>query len=93
MNRDAISATIIRDRGQLTIPKKLREKASWLSEGSIVAVLSSLGEEIKIMPYREAGKKGQTDWEEVWERIKISRTFSGKRGNLSGFIAKDRASH
>lgn len=93
MNGDVVPATIIRERGQLTIPKKLRERVSWLSDGSIVAVLSSLDEEIKIMPYREVGKKGKTDWEEVWGRIRVSRSFEGKRGNLSGFIAKDRALH
>lgn len=90
---DLFSTTIIRQRGQLTIPKKLREKAFWLSEGSIVAILSSLDEEIKIKPYQKVGEKININWEEVWEKVKVSRTFKGKRGNLSEFIAKDRASH
>lgn len=93
MNGDMFSIIIVRQRGQLTIPKKLREKASWLSEGSMVAILSSLDKEIKIKPYQEVEEKRTVNWKEVWEKIKVSRTFEGKRGNLSRFIAEDRSLH
>ncbi|PIS14782.1 hypothetical protein COT64_00810 [Candidatus Shapirobacteria bacterium CG09_land_8_20_14_0_10_39_12] len=90
MNGDLVSTTTIRQRGQLTIPKKIREKTDWLSDGAIVEILSSL-QEVKIVPYKESAKV--IDWEAIWERIKLARRFKGKRGNLSSFIFKDRTSH
>lgn len=91
MNGDYISTTTIRQRGQLTIPGKLRKKSHWLSEGSVVAILSSFDEEIKVIPYKEKAEK--IDWKQIWDKIKLARTFIGKRGNLSEFILKDRANH
>jgi len=91
MNGNMISTTIVRQRGQLTIPKKLRDRASWFTEGSVVAILTSMQREIKVVPYREAGVK--LDWKGIWEKIELVRTFKGERGNLSGFIVKDRFLH
>lgn len=91
MNGDYLSTTVIRQRGQLTLPKKLRTENSWLAEGMVVTVLSSVQKEVKIIPYKESFKK--TDWKNIWEKIKLSRTFSGKRGNLSQFVIKDRSEH
>lgn len=90
MNGDLISTTAIRQRGQLTIPKKLRKRLDWLSEGSLVSVLSSL-EEVKIMPYRELS--GKVDWKSIWDKVRLARSFKGKKGNLSQFIIRDRSSH
>lgn len=91
MNGDLISTTTVRQRGQLTIPRKLRKKVRWLSEGSIVAILSSANGEIKVVPYKAGTEK--IDWKQVWDKIKLARSFKGERGNLSGFILEDRASH
>lgn len=91
MDGDLISTTTIRQRGQLTIPGKLRKKARWLSEGSVVAILSSFDEEIKVVPYKE--RTEEIDWKQVWGKIKLARSFKGERGNLSEFIFKDRANH
>jgi len=91
MNGDLISTTTIRQRGQLTIPKKLRESENWLADGAVVAILPSLQREVKIIPYREDAKV--VDWNAVWGKIKLARSLKGKRGNLSAFILKDRASH
>ena len=91
MNGDLISTTTIRQRGQLTIPGKFRKNISWLSEGSVVAILSSFDEEIKVIPYKEKIEK--IDWKKVWDNIKLARTFIGEKGNLSGFIFRDRANH
>ena len=91
MNGDLISTTTIRQRGQLTIPGKFRKNISWLSEGSVVAILSSFDEEIKVIPYRE--EKEKIDWTQIWDKIKLARSFKGERGNLSEFIFKDRVNH
>ena len=91
MNGNLISTTTIRQRGQLTLPKKLRENENWLADGAVVAILSALQREIKIIPYQ--GDAEIVDWNAVWEKIKLARSFKGKRGNLSAFILKDRASH
>jgi len=91
MNGDYISTTVIRQRGQLTLPKKLRTENSWLAEGMVVAVLSSVQKEVKIIPYKVSSKK--TDWKDIWEKIKLSRTFLGQRGNLSQFVVEDRSAH
>lgn len=91
MNGDLISATTIRQRGQLTIPGNLRKKLNWLSEGSVVAILSSLKKEIKIVPYRELSSS--IDWKAIWEKIRLARSFKGEKGNLSQFVVRDRSSH
>ena len=91
MNGDLVSTTTIRQRGQLTIPKKIREKSSWLSDGAVVAILSSVQKEVKIIPYQEGA--GIVNWGEIWEKIRLTRTFKGARGNLSRFIFRDRSSH
>lgn len=32
-------------------------------------------------------------WDDLWQKIRISRSFIGKEGNLSEIIAKDRHNH
>lgn len=38
-------------------------------------------------------KNKKSFWNNLWEKIKISRSFVGKRGNLSAIIAEDRQNH
>lgn len=80
----------IRQRGQITIPKNIRDEISWLSKDSAIAVKVA-DEEICISPYKESAKP--VDWKNIWDQIELSRSFKGKRGDLSAFIAEDRRSH
>lgn len=81
---------VIRQRGQLTIPDQVRHMAAWLQAGAVVGV-EVAEEEVRIRPYAEARKR--IDWNEVWRKIELARSFKGKRGNLSAMIAEDRDSH
>lgn len=89
MNLQAVG--IIRDRGQLTIPDKIRETFRWLTPSSIVTITSQKPDEIIIRPV--SANKRAVDWDALWNNIKLSRSFKGKGGNLSEFIAKDREQH
>jgi len=80
---------IIRKRGQLTIPDKIRETFSWLVPSSTVTITSQKPDEIVIRPI-SAGKKA-VDWDELWRNIQRVRSYrGGGSGNLSKFIAEDR---
>jgi bifunctional DNA-binding transcriptional regulator/antitoxin component of YhaV-PrlF toxin-antitoxin module len=80
----------IRQRGQITLPKKIRDSLDWLIENSVIGIKAT-ETEICISPYRESKKP--IDWKNIWNQIELSRSFKGKRGNLSEFIAEDRQSH
>ena len=83
---------IIRNRGQLTIPDKIRETFRWLTPSSTVTITSQKPDEIVIRPYTQSEKK--IDWDKIWKQIKRVRAFKGEgRGNLSQFIAQDRETH
>jgi bifunctional DNA-binding transcriptional regulator/antitoxin component of YhaV-PrlF toxin-antitoxin module len=81
---------VIRDRGQLTIPEKIRNFLEWSSPNSVVSLITVSKEELIIKPFE--GKK-QIDWSTIWMNINLSRSYIGKQGNLSGFITSDRNSH
>lgn len=84
------NALTIRDRGQLTIPNEIREAFTWLSVGAVVQFVS-VGEEVKVIPYKHTQKS--PNWVKIREGIELARSFTGKRGNLSAFVARDRISH
>ena len=86
------STTTIRQRGQVTIPSEIRQRADWLTKGSVLAIIASASKEIKIMPYEQT-LDSKIDWKKIWERINLARSFKGKRGNLSKFIIEDRHRH
>lgn len=89
MNIQAVG--IIRNRGQLTIPDKIRETFDWLTPSSVVTITSQKPDEIIIRPV-SVNKK--IDWDKIWEGIKKSRAIKGKgKGSLSKFIAEDRYHH
>lgn len=78
---------IIRERGQLTLPDKIRELLPWLSPNSPVTVSNRGREEVLIRPF----ENGEVlDWEKIWYQIELSRSFKGKVGNLSKIIEGDR---
>ena len=83
---------IIRQRGQITIPETIRGRVPWLKENSMITISQKNQSEIVIRPLG-AANGNQTDWSKVWRMINLARSFKGKRGNLSSFIAKDRFSH
>lgn len=84
------ATAIIRKRGQLTIPDSIREILNWAMPASVVSISAEKPDEIIIRPHKT---KQQIDWDELWNKIKLSRSFKGKRGNLSEFIPKDRGRH
>ncbi len=38
-------------------------------------------------------KKEAVDWEKIWLNIDLSRSYKGKKGNLTSFIVTDRQIH
>jgi bifunctional DNA-binding transcriptional regulator/antitoxin component of YhaV-PrlF toxin-antitoxin module len=81
---------VIRDRGQLTIPEKIRQIIYWSFPNSVVTVTANSKDELVIRPFKE---QKQVDWDSVWQNIELSRSFVGQNENLSSFIIKDRGSH
>lgn len=81
--------SVVRDRGQLTIPDAIRKIASWITPSSAVTITVVSSDEIRIKPHQK-----QVYWDKLWKQMKRVRAFNGKgRGNLSEFIAKDRETH
>ena len=84
------TTSIIRDRGQLTIPDSIREIVDWVAPGSVVTIARMKPDEIVIRPHSKEAIK--TNWDKLWMDIQRVRSYKGKGGgNLSAFIAKDRA--
>ncbi len=82
------AVSIIRDRGQLTIPDSIRKLVKWATPLSAVSISVVKPDEIIIKPHQY---QKQVDWDQLWKQIKRVRAFKGKgRGNLSTFIMKDR---
>lgn len=83
------TVSIVRDRGQLTIPDSIRRVVTWITPMSAVIISVIKPDEIIIKPHQR-----QVDWEEVWKNIRKSRKISGK-GNISTveFLKHDRSSH
>ena len=83
---------IIRSRGQLTIPDKIRETFQWLTPSSAVTITSQNLDEIIIRP-ASASKKA-VDWDKIWEGIRKSRAIKGKNPvSALEILQKDRQSH
>lgn len=83
------TVSIIRDRGQLTIPDSIRRVVSWITPMSAVSISVIKPDEIVIKPHQK-----QVNWDQVWENIRKSRAIPGK-GNISAteFLEQDRRSH
>ena len=83
------AVSIIRDRGQLTIPDSIRKTVDWVAPMSAITLYVNWPDEIVIRPHH----KKKVDWDKLWKQIKRVRSFKGKgQSNLSAFIAKDRES-
>lgn len=81
----------IRQRGQLTIPEKIRAKLDWAKDYSAVKI-DIRRNEIVLKPYSDFNFSNE-QWSQLWRDIKAVRKFKGKDGNLAGFIAQDRHNH
>lgn len=83
------TVSIIRDRGQLTIPDSIRATHDWASPNSAVVITSVQPDEIIIRPHQKV-----VDWDKLWKQMKRVRAFRGRnKGSLSEFIIKDRETH
>lgn len=85
---------IVRERGQLTIPKKMREYLGWIKKNAVITI--SVPDEKTLLitpPDNTADQKKEVDWDKIWKNIELVRSFKGKRGNLSRFVIKDRKNH
>lgn len=83
--------SIIRNRGQLTIPDNIRKAMPWADAMSPVSISTHGSDEIIIRPH----KFGNLDWEKIWSGINEARSIrkKGMQGSLSEFITDDRHSH
>ncbi|MBI2596615.1 hypothetical protein HYW41_00435 [Candidatus Daviesbacteria bacterium] len=83
------TVSIVRDRGQLTIPDSIRRVVNWIAPMSAVSISVVKPDEIIIKPHQQ-----QIDWDQVWENIRKSRASLGK-GKISAaeFLEQDRRSH
>jgi len=83
------TVSIVRDRGQLTIPDSIRRVVSWVTPMSAVSISVLKPDEIVIKPHQK-----KVDWDQVWENIRKSRAISSK-GKISAaeFLEQDRRSH
>jgi bifunctional DNA-binding transcriptional regulator/antitoxin component of YhaV-PrlF toxin-antitoxin module len=83
------SVSIIRDRGQLTIPDSVRKTLSWLNPMSAVTISVVKPDEIIIKPHQV-----HINQEKIWNLIKKSRAIKGKgKGSAAEFLMDDRNSH
>lgn len=82
------AVSIIRQRGQLTIPDSIRKIVNWVTPSSAVFISVVKPDEIVIKPHKK-----EYDWDKIWENVQKARAIKGKRGNLSKFIVEDRYRH
>lgn len=85
------TTSIIRDRGQLTIPETIRRILAWASPLSVVTLSVEQPNQITIKPHSSQKK---VDWDLIWHGIRLSRSFKGKNESKSALqlITEDRQS-
>ena len=83
------TTSIIRERGQLTIPESIRKEVSWINPQSAVTISVTKPDEIVIHPHQTI-----IDSNVIWKRIQKSRS-TNKKGSISAIdsLKKDRKSH
>ena len=84
------TVSIIRERGQLTIPDSVRKVVNWITPLSAVTISVIKPDEIVIKPHAKIIDKDQ-----IWENIRKARSIKGKGSTTSTaeFLVKDRQSH
>lgn len=81
--------SIIRNRGQLTLPQSIRNLVTWVNPDSVVSLTVIQPDQIVIKPHSQL-----VNWDQVWNNIKKSRAIAGKgKVETSRYIASDRANH
>jgi len=82
--------SIIRERGQLTIPNSIRNRVNWIMPMSAITISLTKPDEILIKPHQP-----ETNWDTIWKGIKKMHTITGKGQTQSAvdFLTKDRSSH
>jgi len=82
--------SVIRERGQLTIPDSIRQAVGWATPMSAVSISVVKPDEIVIKPHQQ-----KVDWNRLWKLIKKSRSLGIGRSTTSAaeFLEKDRRSH
>lgn len=93
MNGNLQTTATIRQRGQLTIPDEIRTSLVWLKPNAIIRIETRQEKEVVLKPYLTKLDSQKELWQKAWEATQIARSFKGKRGNLSKFIAEDREKH
>ena len=83
------TVSVVRNRGQLTIPESIRIQREWVSPNSVVTITSENPHEIIIRPHIK-----KYDWDKIWSMVKRARAIKGRgKGNAAEFLEKDRRSH
>ncbi|KKW20366.1 MAG: hypothetical protein UY64_C0050G0003 [Parcubacteria group bacterium GW2011_GWA1_51_12] len=84
----------VRQRGQITIPDKIRSELPWLAGGSVIHIFPIDGKSFVVKPYQHELQK-KVDWKKVWQMIRLTRSFKSMRSDVSAsqFVIKDRQRH
>lgn len=83
------AVSIIRERGQLTIPDNIRKAINWVTPMSAVSISVVKPDQIIIKPHQ-----ARVDWDKMWDLIGRSRAIKGKgRNSAVEFLQRDRSSH
>lgn len=83
------TVSIIRGRGQLTIPDSIRKIITWMRPMSAVTISIIKPDELVIKPHQE-----NVDWDKIWKGIRKARSIHGKsKQSAVEFLHKDRSSH
>ena len=83
------SISIVRDRGQLTIPESIRKAITWLNPMSPITISVVKPDEIIIKPHTQ-----HLDWDKIWVNIKQARAIKSKgTQSAAEFLERDRRSH
>jgi bifunctional DNA-binding transcriptional regulator/antitoxin component of YhaV-PrlF toxin-antitoxin module len=82
--------SIVRNRGQLTIPDAIRKFVPWVNAMSAVTISVVEPDSIVIKPHVSV-----YEWKAIWAGIKKARAVRGKKKGISAvkFLEKDRRSH
>lgn len=92
MNDDYVATSVIRQRGQLTLPGSFRQRLDWLREDKVVQIVLNADDKVVVTPYLPSQNKKNTDWNGIWKTV---NKFQRKDNtiSLSDFIIRDRYSH
>jgi bifunctional DNA-binding transcriptional regulator/antitoxin component of YhaV-PrlF toxin-antitoxin module len=83
------SISIIRGRGQLTIPDSIRKAVNWINPLSAVSVTVVKPDEIVIRPHQS-----YIDWKKIESNMKKLQAYSGKsKLSAAEILEHDRQSH